>query len=151
LDNDDVSAFLLDPFGQPRAVVDAQRGVVDPRVEDDVGQLFECVEALAPERGSNEGSVSGSHARHNDGTMTPASHSAAAVGIDIGTTSVKAVAADADGSVVARTRVPHRIVIPDADRFEHDADQAWRRGPREALAGLKVADIAAICVTGMVP
>ncbi|MBV8296179.1 MAG: xylulose kinase, partial [Acidimicrobiia bacterium] len=62
--------------------------------------------------------------------MTPASHSDISVGIDIGTTSVKAVAADADGNVLARTRVPHRIVIPEADRFEHDAAQAWRRGPR---------------------
>jgi len=83
--------------------------------------------------------------------MTPASHSELAVGIDIGTTSVKAVAADADGNVVARARVPHRVVIPDADKFEHDADEAWRRGPRDALAALKVDDVAAISVTGMVP
>ncbi|MBV8982044.1 MAG: xylulose kinase [Acidimicrobiia bacterium] len=83
--------------------------------------------------------------------MTPASHSELAVGIDIGTTSVKAVAADADGNVVARARVPHKVVIPDADKFEHDADEAWRRGPREALAALKVGDVAAVSVTGMVP
>src|SRR5438105_14864379 len=83
--------------------------------------------------------------------MTPASHGPLAVGIDIGTTSVKAVAADADGNVVARARVPHKIVIPEADKFEHDADEAWRRGPREALAALKADDIAAISVTGMVP
>ena len=73
------------------------------------------------------------------------------MGIDIGTTSVKAVAADADGNVVARARVPHKVVIPDADKFEHDADEAWRRGPREALAALKVGDVAAVSVTGMVP
>ncbi|MBV8559519.1 MAG: xylulose kinase [Acidimicrobiia bacterium] len=83
--------------------------------------------------------------------MTPASHSDISVGIDIGTTSVKAVAADADGQVLARTRVPHRIVIPEADRFEHDAAQAWRRGPRKALAALDVDGIAAVSVTGMVP
>jgi len=83
--------------------------------------------------------------------MTPASHSELAVGIDIGTTSVKAVAADAEGNVVARARVPHKIVVPEADRFEHDADEAWRRGPREALRELKVDDVAAISVTGMVP
>ena len=83
--------------------------------------------------------------------MTPASHSDISVGIDIGTTSVKAVAADADGNVLARTRVPHRIVIPEADRFEHDAAQAWRRGPRKALAALDVDGIAAVSVTGMVP
>jgi xylulokinase len=58
------------------------------------------------------------------------------VGLDIGTTSVKAVAVDDDGAVLARARVPHRVVVPAADRFEHDADQAWRRGPRRALAAL---------------
>src|SRR5437588_2106448 len=93
----------------------------------------------------------GAITRHNDGTMTPASHTQLAVGIDIGTTSVKAVAADADGNVVARARVPHKVLIPAADKFEHDADEAWRRGPQEALAALKVDDIAAISVTGMVP
>ena len=55
------------------------------------------------------------------------------VGIDIGTTSVKAVAADGDGTVVARARVPHRLGVPAADRLEHDVDQAWRGGVRRAL------------------
>ena len=83
--------------------------------------------------------------------MTPASQSELAVGIDIGTTSVKAVAADPDGNVVARSRVPHRVVINNPDTFEHDAGQAWRRGPRKALAALKTEGVAAISVTGMVP
>src|SRR5437588_11904606 len=83
--------------------------------------------------------------------MTPASQSELAVGIDIGTTSVKAVAADADGNVVARSRVPHRVVVPEPDKFEHDATQAWRRGPRKALAALETDGVAAISVTGMVP
>ena len=43
------------------------------------------------------------------------------VGIDIGTTSVKAVAADSDGNVLARCRVPHPVFIPLGDRLEHDA------------------------------
>ena len=46
------------------------------------------------------------------------------VGVDIGTTSVKALAADGDGTVVARARVRHPIGIPSADRFEHDLDRA---------------------------
>ena len=58
------------------------------------------------------------------------------VGIDIGTTSVKAVAADADGNVVASSRVPHRILVTAPDRLEHDADEAWRKGPEAALAEL---------------
>ncbi len=55
------------------------------------------------------------------------------VGIDIGTSSVKAVAADADGSIVARSRVPHEFFVPSPLRFEHDAALAWHEGPRRAL------------------
>jgi xylulokinase len=76
---------------------------------------------------------------------------AVTVGIDIGTTSVKAVAADDDGTVVARTRVPHRIAVPAPDRLEHDANRAWRWGPRRALAGLHRRDAAAVSVVAMVP
>src|SRR3954469_11793170 len=83
--------------------------------------------------------------------MTAASQSELAVGIDIGTTSVKAVAADPDGNVVARTRVPHKIIVSRADTFEHDAGQAWRRGPRKALAQIHTDGVKAISVTGMVP
>jgi len=54
------------------------------------------------------------------------------VGVDIGTTSVKAVAADAEGRVVAQARVPHRIVTPEPDHLEHVANRAWRDGPRRA-------------------
>jgi xylulokinase len=56
------------------------------------------------------------------------------VGIDIGTTSVKAVVADEDGQILARARVPHPVRTPEPDRLEHDARQAWRRGPKRALA-----------------
>ena len=52
------------------------------------------------------------------------------VGIDIGTSSVKAIAADGDGNVVARARVPHQVDVPAPERFEHDAAAAWRDGPR---------------------
>ncbi|HLN16135.1 MAG TPA: FGGY-family carbohydrate kinase [Acidimicrobiales bacterium] len=76
------------------------------------------------------------------------------VGIDIGTTSVKAVAVDGAGQVVARSRVPHRIFTPQPDLMEHDAKKAWRDGPRKAYtAVLKVLDapIAGIGVSAMVP
>jgi xylulokinase len=73
------------------------------------------------------------------------------IGIDIGTTAVKAVAADADGRVVARARVPHQLRVPAPDRLEHDADQAWRRGPLEALDRLGRPDAAAVAVSAMVP
>src|ERR1700724_205612 len=83
------------------------------------------------------------------------------VGIDIGTTSVKALAVSEDGRVVARSRIPHRIIHTSGDHMEHDAVAAWRRGPRRALAAIKEAitgsdlsgtpHIAGICVAGMVP
>jgi xylulokinase len=75
------------------------------------------------------------------------------VGIDIGTTAVKAVAADEKGTVLARARIPHRLLTPLPDQLEHDAGQAWRRGPMRALAQVTLAgfDLAGVCVTSMVP
>jgi xylulokinase len=73
------------------------------------------------------------------------------VGIDIGTSSVKAIAADGDGNVVARSRVPHRVVVPAPERFEHDAAAAWRDGPRRALAELGDLDVRGVSVAAMVP
>ena len=74
------------------------------------------------------------------------------VGIDIGTSSVKAIAADEDGTVVAQSRIPHDIRIPTADRLEHDPAQAWRDGPRAALAALDLDETpAGVSVCAMVP
>jgi xylulokinase len=72
-------------------------------------------------------------------------------GVDIGTTSVKAAAFDDEGRVVARSRVPHRVVVPAPDYLEHDANQAWRRGPRRALAALVPTPIDSVAVCSMVP
>jgi xylulokinase len=73
------------------------------------------------------------------------------IGIDIGTTAVKAVAADEDGHVTARTRIPHQLLVPAPDRLEHDADEAWRHGPLTALTELGRPDAEAVAVTAMVP
>lgn len=75
----------------------------------------------------------------------------ATVGIDIGTTSVKAIAADGDGNVLARARVPHPLLTPRPDQMEHDANRAWRRGPRRALAAVGGEEARGICVAAMVP
>jgi xylulokinase len=83
--------------------------------------------------------------------VTRVSAKAVTIGIDIGTTAVKAVVADEDGRVVARTRIPHQLRVPAPDRLEHDADEAWRRGPLAALAELGRPDAAAVAVTAMVP
>jgi len=73
------------------------------------------------------------------------------VGIDIGTTSVKAVAVKADGSIVDRVRVPHPLRVPAPDRLEHDAGRAWRQGPRRALRALGRLDPVAVAMSTMVP
>jgi xylulokinase len=80
------------------------------------------------------------------------------VGVDIGTTSVKALAVDEDGQVVARSRVAHNVLAPTPDVLRHDAKRAWRAGPRKAYAEVvqQVAeagrgDIAGVAVASMVP
>lgn len=74
------------------------------------------------------------------------------VGLDIGTSSVKAVAADHDGNVVATARVPHDVGVPSPGRFEHDAEVAWRRGPREAYAVVSTdLEVQGVSVAAMVP
>jgi len=73
------------------------------------------------------------------------------VGIDIGTSSVKAIAADDDGNVVARARVPHAFHVPTPLRFEHDAAQAWHAGPQAALEALGDVAPRAVSVAAMVP
>ena len=77
------------------------------------------------------------------------------VGIDIGTTATKAVAVDSEGTVLARSRVGHKLMTPASDLLEHDAGAAWRRGPVKALAEVTTmlggAEPSAVCVAGMVP
>ncbi len=74
------------------------------------------------------------------------------MGIDIGTTSVKAVAADGDGNVVRRARVPHDLVVVAPDQLEHRPDQAWHDGVRAALGAVADGlDVVAVDVAAMVP
>ena len=77
------------------------------------------------------------------------------VGIDIGTTSVKAVATDGEGAVLSRVRIPHRVVAPDPGRFEHDPQAAWIDGVLgawdEVLASGAGRPVAAVTVSAMVP
>jgi len=73
------------------------------------------------------------------------------VGIDIGTSSVKAIAADDDGNVVARARIPHDFHVPSPQRFEHDARIAWHDGPKRALEALGAIDPRGVSVAAMVP
>jgi xylulokinase len=84
--------------------------------------------------------------------VTPVSGSVT-VGLDIGTTAVKALAVDETGTVLARARIPHRLITAAPDQLEHDAARAWRRGPLQALAkvGDAAFDLRGVCVCSMVP
>ena len=88
--------------------------------------------------------------------MSP-SGSPVTVGVDIGTTSVKALAVDEKGQVVARSRVPHSIVAPEPDVLRHDAKKAWRAGPRKAFEQVTAEleaegnSLAGVAVASMVP
>jgi xylulokinase len=76
------------------------------------------------------------------------------VGIDIGTTSVKAVAADATGRVLRRARIPHGLRSSHAGELAHDAAEAWHDGVLAALAEVASdpdLDVAAVQVAAMVP
>jgi len=76
------------------------------------------------------------------------------VGIDIGTTSVKAVAVTADGTVLAAVRVPHAILTPRPNVLEHDARSAWHEGVRRAaqqVARRAGRPVDAVNVAAMVP
>jgi xylulokinase len=80
------------------------------------------------------------------------------VGVDLGTTAVKAVAVDPEGQVLARSRVPHPLRGDQPGCLEVDARAAWRRGPRRALARVLEAlerqgqaEVLALGITGMVP
>ena len=73
------------------------------------------------------------------------------VGIDIGTTSVKAVAATGDGTIVRRARVVHALRAPSPHVFEHDPVAAWRDGVLAAWSAVGGDDVAAVTVSAMVP
>jgi xylulokinase len=76
------------------------------------------------------------------------------VGVDVGTTSVKAVAVDGEGTILARARVPHRIITTEAGYLEHDARRAWRTGATRAYAAVKdqvATPISGVGLDAMVP
>jgi xylulokinase len=82
---------------------------------------------------------------------------ALAVGVDVGTTSVKALCVDENGTVIARSRVPHGLVAPEPDILRHDAKRAWRAGPRKAFEQVieqlngDASRLAGLAVAAMVP
>ena len=74
------------------------------------------------------------------------------VGIDIGTTSVKAAAVDADGDVRSRTRIPHAANAPSPAVLEHNAAAVWNTSVVEACDTVSAGHpVAGIGLAAMVP
>jgi xylulokinase len=76
---------------------------------------------------------------------------AVTVGVDIGTSAVKALAVTDDGTVAAAVRRPHPL-IAGPDRLEHDAEVAWHRNVQAAYDEVAAGrEILAAVVAAMVP
>jgi xylulokinase len=69
------------------------------------------------------------------------------VGLDVGTTGVKALAVSPEGKVLARIEEPYGLSTPHAGWAEQDPEDWWR-ATESALAGLAVADLAGIGLSG---
>jgi xylulokinase len=69
------------------------------------------------------------------------------VGVDVGTTGVKALAISAEGDVLARAERDYELAIPHAGWAEQDPE-AWWQASEEALAALGVGEPAGIGLSG---
>lgn len=76
------------------------------------------------------------------------------VGLDIGTTSTIAVALRAGGEILASASRPTTLSSPHPGWAEEDPNEWWSNSVavlREITAGLPAAELAGLCVTGMLP
>jgi xylulokinase len=71
----------------------------------------------------------------------------AAIGLDVGTTAVKALAVDETGAVIARAEAGYPLSTPRPGWAEQDPEDWWR-ATEQALAALGVRDVAGIGLSG---
>jgi xylulokinase len=71
----------------------------------------------------------------------------AAIGLDVGTTAVKALAVDETGAVVARAEAEYSLATPRPGWAEQDPEDWWRATER-ALAALGAGEVAGIGLSG---
>jgi xylulokinase len=71
----------------------------------------------------------------------------AVIGIDVGTTGVKALAVSPEGTVVARFEEPYPLLVPRPGWSEQDPEHWWRATER-ALAGFGEFDVRGIGLSG---
>jgi len=76
------------------------------------------------------------------------------LGIDVGTTALKAVALEREHGIVAQAERPHELLSPHPGWAEEDPERWWTttlEAIRELLASIAAREVAAIGVSGMVP
>lgn len=76
------------------------------------------------------------------------------LGIDVGTTALKAVVLDRERGIVAQAERPHELLSPRAGWAEEDAERWWTTTTetiQELLNTVPAGEVAAIGVSGMVP
>ena len=74
-----------------------------------------------------------------------------ALGLDIGTTAVKAIALDEEGRVVARARAAHDLMMPHPGWAEGDPDAWWANAIaciRRVGQDVPLAEVASVGVSG---
>src|SRR5712692_1493627 len=76
------------------------------------------------------------------------------LGIDVGTTALKAIALERDRGIVAQVERAHELLSPHPGWAEEDPERWWTttvEALRELLAAVPAGDVTAIGVSGMVP
>jgi xylulokinase len=76
------------------------------------------------------------------------------LGIDVGTTALKAIALERDRGIVGQVERPHELLSPHPGWAEEDPQRWWKttiEALRELLTAVPAGEIAAIGVSGMVP
>lgn len=77
------------------------------------------------------------------------------LGVDVGTSSSKAVLVDETGTLLASATRPHALSSPRPGWFEHDPEGVWWNDCatliREVLAGARAGDVRAVCLSGIGP
>lgn len=76
------------------------------------------------------------------------------LGLDIGTSSSKAVLASPDGAVVATAEQAHSTSMPRPGWVEHDAEKVWWADTQALMASLgreKLASVKGVCISGIGP
>ena len=71
------------------------------------------------------------------------------LGVDIGTSSSKAVLVSASGKVVASATRSHGVSTPRPEWFEHDADATWWGEACALIRELGTAGVSAITAVGV--